>query len=77
MSTDASIDGVKTEIFLSERAGVLRFEPGQLPSGSAVYRHVTVAPLLSPESRGQQLAMARPTIAGLNVETSSGKSGKA
>ena len=77
MSADASIDGVKTEIFLPARAGEERFEPGQLPSGSTVDRHVTVAPLLSPEGRGQQLAMARPTIVGLNVETSSGKSGKA
>ena len=77
MSTDASIDGVKTEIFLPARAGEERFEPGQLPSGSTVDRHVTVAPLLPREIGGQQLAMARLTFAGLNVETSSGKSGKA
>jgi hypothetical protein len=54
----------------------VRTRPVALP-GSTVDRHVTVAPLLLREIGGQQLAMARRDFAGLNVETSSGKSGKA
>jgi hypothetical protein len=76
MPQGASIDGVKTE-FIGSQGHDVRFEPGQLPPGSTVDRHVTVAPLLSSREQGAAIGNGPVQFAGLNVETSSGKSGKA